>query len=218
MQRFLINIKGIVQGVGFRPFIYNLAIARNLKGFVKNTSGGVIIDAQGENLEGFILSVRKDHPPLAKIEHIDIKELPVTSDYDEFTITESDDELSRFTLISQDVSICKDCLAELLNPLDRRYHYPFINCTNCGPRYSIIQRVPYDRANTTMSAFKMCQECLDEYTNPTNRRFHAQPNACFECGPHVWLDIVNIDLGSVKKDTDHILQAIEILKRGGILA
>lgn len=216
MKRFLINIKGIVQGVGFRPFVYNLARLYDLKGFVKNTSAGVIIDAQGDNVDSFVLSVKESPPPLAKIEHIDTVELPI-ADYKDFTITESHDEQNRFTLISPDVSICDDCLNELLDPSDRRYNYPFINCTNCGPRYSITERVPYDRINTTMSVFKMCQLCESEYKNPIDRRFHAQPNACVECGPNVWLKVVNRDF-DVNKDIPPVLQAISIIKNGGIIA
>ncbi|MCX8027574.1 MAG: carbamoyltransferase HypF [Thermodesulfovibrionales bacterium] len=216
MRRCLIRIRGIVQGVGFRPFIYNLAKSLYIKGFVQNTSDGVIIDAQGENIDDFIASIKGHPPPLAKIESIEIHDLPLTQ-YDDFTITESDDEHSRFTLISPDVSTCKDCLTELLNPTDRRYLYPFINCTNCGPRYSITQRVPYDRVNTTMSVFKMCHDCQSEYQNPTDRRFHAQPNACVKCGPRVWFEVVNHNL-KVYSGQDPILQAIDLLKKGGIIA
>ena len=189
MSRFRISIKGIVQGVGFRPFIYNLAKGLNLKGYVKNTSDGVIIEAEGESLNEFLQSIQNKCPPIARIDSIKTDELPLNG-YEDFIIIESIDT-GRFTLISPDISICDDCLKELLDPSDRRYLYPFINCTNCGPRYSITQRVPYDRPNTTMSVFDMCPQCLLEYNDPINRRFHAQPNACHECGPKLEFQISN---------------------------
>lgn len=208
-----IRIKGIVQGVGFRPFVYNLAKGLNLKGYVKNTSDGVIIEVEGESLNEFLQSIQNKCPPLAKIDSIETKELPLKG-YEDFVIIQSVDDGS-FTLISPDISICDDCLKELFDPSDRRYLYPFINCTNCGPRYSITQRVPYDRPNTTMSVFDMCPLCLSEYNDPLNRRFHAQPNACYECGPKLTLAVSH---QSSTVSQNPIEAAIKLLKQGAIIA
>jgi hydrogenase maturation protein HypF len=187
-----IHIDGIVQGVGFRPFVYRLAKRYGLRGWVRNSSKGVDIRALGdaEALDGFASALAGEAPPLARITGIRRRQLPVDG-HDlprEFVIVESKDE-SGFTLVSPDVATCRDCLRELFDPNDRRYRYPFINCTNCGPRFSIIRSLPYDRPNTTMAIFPMCEECRREYEDPMNRRFHAQPNACPECGPEVWLEV-----------------------------
>ncbi|OGW44205.1 MAG: hypothetical protein A2Y66_04125, partial [Nitrospirae bacterium RBG_13_41_22] len=182
--RTKILVKGIVQGVGFRPFVYNLAKSLNLKGCVINSSKGVIIEIEGDNA-AFIERLSKEAPPLSQIMSVDIISMPYHG-YRDFQIMESEDEGS-FTLVSADVSVCEDCFRELLDKNDRRYLYPFINCTNCGPRYTITRSIPYDRPNTTMSVFKMCPDCEKEYHNPEDRRFHAQPNACPVCGPHVKL-------------------------------
>lgn len=213
MSHLRILVKGIVQGVGFRPFIYNLAKGLNLKGYVKNTSDGVIIEAEGESLNEFLQSIQNKCPPIARIDSIKTDELPLNG-YEDFIIIESIDT-GRFTLISPDISICDDCLKELLDPADRRYLYPFINCTNCGPRYSITQQVPYDRPNTTMSVFDMCPQCLSEYNNPLNRRFHAQPNACHECGPKLTLAMSH-EPSAISQNP--IEAAIELLKQGSIVA
>jgi len=215
MNRFLIKIKGIVQGVGFRPFIYNLAKNLNLKGYVKNTSDGVFIEVEGNSLNEFLDSLKNKLPPLAKIDDIAIEELSAKG-YEDFSIIESIDQGS-FTLISPDIAVCDDCLREMLDSSDRRYLYPFINCTNCGPRYSITQRVPYDRPNTTMSVFEMCPRCLSEYNDPSNRRFHAQPNACHNCGPKLEFS-VKCQASSIKEDRNPIEAAIELLKQGAIVA
>jgi hydrogenase maturation protein HypF len=188
-QRLKISVKGVVQGVGFRPFVYNLARSLNLKGFVINSSKGVTIEVEGKNSAVFIDRLNKESPPLSQIMSVDV--IPMSyHGYHDFQIRESEDEGS-FTLVSADVSICEDCLREMLNKKDRRYLYPFINCTNCGPRYTITKSVPYDRPNTTMSVFKMCPDCEKEYYNPEDRRFHAQPIACPVCGPHVELIVKN---------------------------
>ncbi len=192
-QRIL--VKGIVQGVGFRPFVYSLAQLLNLKGFVMNSSEGVVIEIEGEKSSVFLEKLRTEAPPLSQIMDVEIILLHHCG-YRDFQILESKDEGS-FTLISSDVSLCDDCFRELLDKNDRRYLYPFINCTNCGPRYTITESLPYDRPNTTMSVFKMCADCEREYYDPGNRRFHAQPNACPICGPHVEL--------IVKKERDPIL-------------
>ncbi|MEW6675594.1 MAG: carbamoyltransferase HypF [Nitrospirota bacterium] len=213
MERVKILVRGIVQGVGFRPFVYNLANSLNLKGFVVNSSNGVTIDIEGENISDFIDKLAKKAPPLSQIMSIDIVPMPYQG-YQRFRILESKEEGS-FTLVSSDVSICDDCLREILDRSDRRYLYPFTNCTNCGPRYTITRSIPYDRPNTTMSVFIMCPECKEEYHNPDNRRFHAQPNACITCGPHVTL--VNSQKSTINGQNP-IEETIELLKDGKIVA
>ncbi|OGW39536.1 MAG: carbamoyltransferase HypF [Nitrospirae bacterium RBG_13_39_12] len=214
-NRVRILVKGIVQGVGFRPFVYSLAKSLNLTGFVMNSSEGVVIEIEGKNTSNFIDRLKREAPPLSQIMGIDIT-IMQHQGYHDFRIIKSKDEGS-FTLISSDVSTCKDCLSELFNMNDRRYLYPFINCTNCGPRYTITRSIPYDRPNTTMSLFKMCTECEKEYNNPGDRRFHAQPNACHVCGPHVQLIITNEKLKDYGKDNP-IESTIELLKNGNIIA
>ncbi len=215
MECLNISIKGIVQGVGFRPFIYNLAHELNVKGFITNTSDGVVMTVEGDNLDLFIESITREAPALARIMSIDIS--PGESfGFPDFSIRESSGT-GRFTLLSPDVSICDDCLAELLDRKNRRYLYPFINCTNCGPRYSITKTVPYDRANTTMNIFEMCKECAAEYHNPQDRRFHAQPNACCKCGPHLEFRIQNSKFKIYEKENP-VKSTINILKQGGIVA
>jgi hydrogenase maturation protein HypF len=199
-KRQKILVKGIVQGVGFRPFVFSLAQSLNLKGFVVNSSDGVIIEIEGKNSFLFLERLKAEAPPLSEIMDIEITPLHYHG-YKNFQIMESKDEGS-FTLISTDVSLCDDCFRELLDKHDRRYLYPFINCTNCGPRYTITESLPYDRPNTTMSVFKMCADCEREYNDPVNRRFHAQPNACPVCGPHVELVMKNEDTSSLHTDTD----------------
>ncbi len=214
--RFHINIKGIVQGVGFRPFIYNLAKSYSLVGYVLNNTNGVEIEIEGEekNLRKFLQEIHRESPPLAVIEKISWRILP-TKRYIGFEIKSSRKEKNKFLPISPDISICNDCLRELLDPKDRRYHYPFINCTNCGPRFTIMKDIPYDRQSTTMNLFKMCKECESEYNNPLNRRFHAQPNACWKCGPQIKL----LDNEGKKIKTDNvILTAANLLKKDFILA
>ncbi len=208
-----ITIRGVVQGVGFRPFIYNLARELGIRGFVSNTSSGVIIHAEGPELEGFLHRIRHDAPPLARIDQVDVSPAD-PSGFADFSIRDSDDDGS-FTLLSPDISTCSDCLRELRSPDDRRFGYPFINCTNCGPRYSITRAVPYDRQNTTMSLFTLCKECAEEYHDPGNRRFHAQPNACPDCGPRVSL----LDAEGVPIDSaDPMQEARQLLSDGKILA
>jgi len=213
MNRVLINIKGLVQGVGFRPFVYNLAKSLNLKGSVTNTAAGVTIDIEGDDVTFFIEMLSKEAPPLSKIINIDVTPMPFCG-YEGFEILKSKDNGSS-TLISPDISVCDDCLKEMFDNTDRRYLYPFINCTNCGPRYTITNAVPYDRQNTTMSVFRMCPECEAEYNNPGNRRFHAQPNACPICGPEVKL-VVSGQLSVVSQNP--IETAIQLLKDGKIIA
>ena len=208
-----IFIQGIVQGVGFRPFVYNLASELNITGFVSNTSEGVIITAEGNNLSRFIERIRQEAPPLSRIMKMDIAPAE-TRGFAEFLITKSS-ETGSFTLLSPDISACDACCKELFDRNDRRYLYPFINCTNCGPRYSITKAVPYDRKNTTMQSFALCKQCSFEYHSPQDRRFHAQPNACSACGPEVTLlNSSGKDIGSAEP----IKEAVDLLKKGKIIA
>ena len=183
-----IVVKGIVQGVGFRPFIYKNATKNNLKGFVNNTSKGVFIEVEGyeEDITSFIKEIREKPPVLSKITDIKIIDKEIKG-YTDFKIIESKEEEEAITLISPDIAICHDCLRDISDKNNRRYRYAFTNCTNCGPRFSITKKVPYDRGNTTMSVFAMCSDCRSEYINPLNRRFHAQPNGCYKCGPRVFI-------------------------------
>jgi hydrogenase maturation protein HypF len=215
MECMNISVKGKVQGVGFRPFVYNLARELNVKGFIANTAEGVLIAAEAGDLSSFLERLRKDSPPLSSILSIDIIPCPPTG-YADFSIKGSSQSGS-FTLVSPDASVCEECLHELLDPADRRYLYPFINCTNCGPRYSITRSVPYDRVNTTMNVFRMCRECRAEYDDPLNRRFHAQPNACRRCGPSVSLSVVNAGVDVYDKE-DPVSGTIRLLKEGRIVA
>ena len=210
--RKVINVKGVVQGVGFRPFIYNLAKENNLLGWVSNTSKGVIIDIEGneKNINKFIKSIKSNPPILSKINSINIEEKEVIN-YDAFNIKESTSDISPTTYISPDYSICSKCKEDIDDVNNRRYKYPFTNCTNCGPRFSIIKELPYDRQFTTMNEFEMCNLCKEEYSDPTNRRFHAQPNACSVCGPKVYLiDKNNKEINKV----DIFATVIKLIKDG----
>ncbi len=215
VERAKITVKGIVQGVGFRPYVYALAGSLKMRGYVTNTSEGVSIDVEGENLDVFIARLPREAPQLSNIFEVTAVPLPAYG-YADFRILESSDE-GRFTLISHDVSVCDDCLRELLDPADRRYLYPFINCTNCGPRFSITKSVPYDRPNTTMSGFTMCPACRAEYEDPANRRFHAQPNACPECGPQMHLRVKSSEF-KVPVNENALKAAITLLREGAIVA
>ncbi len=174
-----LEASGIVQGVGFRPFVYQLAKKYHLKGDVANTSSGVTIYVEGalSNIESFSRDLAQKNPPLSCITKISVHPEAVKNT-NGFTIAKSKNSTGKSALISPDVSVCDDCLRELFDPADRRYQYPFINCTNCGPRYTIIDDIPYDRPKTSMKHFKMCKRCQTEYDDPENRRFHAQPNGC----------------------------------------
>jgi len=211
IQARQINIYGIVQGVGFRPFVFNIAQKYNLKGMIYNNSSGVYIEVEGEkeNVECFIKEIKENPPSLAVIDEIKIKESEVKN-YREFKIRESKED-DGFVPVSPDMGVCDDCLKEMNDPNDRRYRYPFINCTNCGPRFSIIEDIPYDRPKTSMKVFPMCEKCEQEYNNPNDRRFHAQPVACFDCGPK--LEFVGDNC-----QEDEIKCAVDALKRGKILA
>ncbi|MEA2000351.1 MAG: carbamoyltransferase HypF [Actinomycetota bacterium] len=184
-----LRVTGVVQGVGFRPTVYQLATSLDLVGFVGNDSAGVFIELEGEApaIDSFVLRLQADPPPLAHIDGVERSDIPVVGDTG-FAIVESRRHDDATTLVSPDLEVCADCLAELNDPADRRYRYPFINCTNCGPRFTITRETPYDRPLTTMARFVMCAACQAEYDDPASRRFHAQPNACHDCGPHIWLE------------------------------
>ncbi|NUN71160.1 MAG: carbamoyltransferase HypF [Bacteroidetes bacterium] len=186
--RYHFSIHGAVQGVGFRPFVYRLAQECNLTGWVSNHSGGVLIEAEGErtDLDRFATALPLQKPSIASIHSMEVTELDPAG-YSGFEIRESDHSGDRSAVIMPDLAMCPDCLREMLDPVNRRYRYPFINCTNCGPRWSIIRSIPYDRVNTSMDRFTMCPECRREYDDPADRRFHAQPNACPVCGPALTL-------------------------------
>jgi len=214
--RRAIEVSGLVQGVGFRPYVYRLATERSLTGSIANTPAGVTIQVQGptEKVTDFLARLPQEAPPLARITAVVVRELPCNHEGG-FRILPSRAGEQVHTLISADVAICADCLRELFDPADRRYRYPFINCTNCGPRYTIVRDIPYDRASTSMAVFRMCTDCQAEYDDPTNRRFHAQPNACWECGPQVEL----WDSEGRRLDTDDAISAAAArLQAGAVVA
>lgn len=216
MERLKLKIRGIVQGVGFRPFIHKLVGSYALTGYIKNTSSGVELELEGErgDLERFVRDVPEKAPKLAVIERVESEYTDELVGYTDFEIRRSKTELTRDTLISPDIAICDDCLRELFDPTDRRYRYPFINCTNCGPRFTIIKDVPYDRAKTSMSAFPMCPSCESEYRDISDRRYHAQPDCCAQCGPRVYF----VDENGRADYADAIERAREYIKSGKIVA
>lgn len=236
MRHAHIHVTGIVQGVGMRPFVYREAMAHGICGWVLNAGDGVHIEAHAsvEALDGFVAALSEHAPAAARVEHVAVADLePDAWDADDeqgFRIVASQNQTAHTTLISPDIATCDDCLRELFDPADRRFHYPFINCTNCGPRFTIIRSLPYDRAATSMDRFPMCPTCAAEYADPLDRRFHAQPDACFDCGPHItWReadrDVVpaGVDatpaVGSTRKASDAIIErCVELLAGGGIVA
>jgi hydrogenase maturation protein HypF len=211
-----ISIKGVVQGVGFRPFVYNLAKRYSIYGRVSNSGSGVEIEAEAddESLQKFLNTLKNTPPPISKIESIQICEIEPKG-YRDFEIIESKSSI-KTTLISPDISTCKECLAEMRDPKNRRFGYPLINCTNCGSRYTIIYSLPYDRENTSMRVFKMCKECLAEYQDPTNRRYHAQPIGCFECGAKLSLKINQTEQSLTQQEI--LVKTSQLLKEGKIVA
>ncbi len=220
IQRRRIVIQGIVQGVGFRPFVYRQALGRELAGFVLNDSSGVTIEVEGTAgaLDDFQRALHDETPRLARIDSI-VTEVVLPLHESAFIIAHSEAGAERHALISPDTATCDDCLRELFDPRDRRYGYPFTNCTNCGPRFTIVQDVPYDRNKTTMRVFPMCPACQAEYDDPLNRRFHAQPNACPVCGPHVRLHLwANLHDRPLAEGPDPITTAAQWLASGAILA
>ena len=236
MRHVHIHVTGIVQGVGMRPFVYREAMAHGICGWVLNAGDGVHIEAHAsvEALDGFVAALSEHAPAAARVEHVELMDL-APDDWDAaskqgFRIVASQDQTAHTTLVSPDIATCDDCLRELFDPADRRFHYPFINCTNCGPRFTIIRSLPYDRAATSMDCFPMCPECAAEYGDPLDRRFHAQPDACFECGPHItWREAAgDMELegsgatpavGSTREASDAIIErCVELLAGGGIVA
>ncbi|MDB5107636.1 MAG: (NiFe) hydrogenase maturation protein HypF, partial [Candidatus Binatus sp.] len=213
--RMRIRVDGIVQGVGFRPFVYALASRMLLSGFVRNDSRGVLIEVEGtrRRLNEFIAELQSQAPPLALIEQIESATIPITGN-GLFEIVESESAGEREALIAPDIATCEDCVREIFTPGDRRYRYPFNNCTNCGPRFTIVTGVPYDRPLTTMARFAMCPECAREHCDPSDRRFHAQPNSCPRCGPTLRI----VDRAGKAIDGDPIRSAIERLRSGEIIA
>lgn len=236
MRHVHIHVTGIVQGVGMRPFVYREAMAYGICGWVLNAGDGVHIEAHasGAAVDGFVAALSEHAPAAARVEHVEVAELAAGTwdaiDERGFRIVASQDQTAHTTLISPDIATCDDCLRELFDPTDRRYHYPFINCTNCGPRFTIIRSLPYDRAATSMDRFPMCPECAAEYGDPLDRRFHAQPDACFDCGPHItWreaaggmeLEVSGATpaIGSTRETSDAIIErCVELLASGGIVA
>lgn len=236
MRHVHIHVTGIVQGVGMRPFVYREAMAHGICGWVLNAGDGVHIEAHApaDALDAFVAALSEHAPAAARVERVDIADLEPggwsTADEQGFHIVASQDQTAHTTLVSPDIATCDDCLRELFDPADRRYHYPFINCTNCGPRFTIIRSLPYDRAATSMDRFPMCPKCAAEYADPLDRRFHAQPDACFDCGPHItWREAVNSDacgnssatpaVGTTREASDAIIErCVELLASGGIVA
>ena len=216
---FGIDIYGVVQGVGFRPFIYNLALKQTLKGYVTNNGDGVHIELNTtyKKLYKFMEQIQLKKPPLSQIEYFSITLKNNTKSFDNFIIKKSENSSFISTHIPSDIAMCKECESELNDKTNRRYQYPFITCTNCGPRYSIIQNLPYDRKNTSMDKFKMCDKCKQEYTNPKDRRYHAQPIGCFECG--VELSIYDNKLNKIEDNSkNHIDNIVNHIKNGKIVA
>ena len=236
MRHVHIHVTGIVQGVGMRPFVYREAMAHGICGWVLNAGDGVHVEAHasGAAVDGFVAALSEHAPAAARVERVEVAELAAgtwdTADEQGFRIVASQDQTAHTTLVSPDIATCDDCLRELFDPADRRYHYPFINCTNCGPRFTIIRSLPYDRAATSMDRFPMCPECAAEYADPLDRRFHAQPDACFDCGPHItWheaADGMELEgsgaapaVGSTRETSDAIIErCVELLASGGIVA
>ena len=236
MRHVHIHVTGIVQGVGMRPFVYREAMAHGICGWVLNAGDGVHIEAHAlsESLDEFIAALSEHAPAASRVEHVEVVDLAPgnwdAANEQGFHIVASQDQTAHTTLVSPDIATCDDCLRELFDPADRRYHYPFINCTNCGPRFTIIRSLPYDRAATSMDRFPMCPTCAAEYADPLDRRFHAQPDACFDCGPHItWREadrdvapaVVNATpaVGSTREASDAIIErCVELLADGGIVA
>ena len=212
-----IEIQGFVQGVGFRPFVFNLARKLELNGFIENNGRGVQIEVEGisRKVNQFIAQLRADHPPLATIDHVRTSDVP-RKYRSSFTIRGSACVGEMTSLVMPDVAMCSDCLRDILDPENRRYGYPFTNCTNCGPRYSIINSMPYDRLRTSMAGFEMCSDCRAEYEDPTDRRFHAQPIACPRCGPHI--ELWAQDGGVMAEKETALARVVEALHGGKIVA
>lgn len=212
-----IRVKGTVQGVGFRPFVYRIARANNLRGTVANTAAGVVIDIEGNSaaIDRFYQQLVAQAPPLSSIDSIDVEDLISSEDRTDFRIIASDSSQQKETLVPVDVTVCPDCERELLDPTDRRYQYFLNNCTNCGPRYTIIRDLPYDRPATAMSPFPLCKDCLNDYTDPENRRFHAEATGCPLCGPQLRLTTA---VGGTIATAAPLQQIAALIKQGQIVA
>jgi hydrogenase maturation protein HypF len=215
-KRVQLKIGGIVQGVGFRPFVYKLAKKYSLYGFVLNNGEGVVIEIEGDgsSTEKFVQELKKDKPSLSRIDLIESKELSLCGDNEFQIIATKHSDTS--TMLSADISLCDDCYNEMHDSKDRRYNYPFINCTNCGPRYTITKALPYDRVNTSMSVFPMCKACEAEYNDPENRRYHAQPISCFDCGPN--LSIKQLEDENLNTSKDKIATLAQAIKDSEVVA
>ena len=216
MKRIRIFMTGIVQGVGFRPSVYRLASTLDLDGFVRNRSDGLEIEVEGssDSVDGFVSSLTDVYPPASKVDGISMEDVPPTGEHG-FSILSTNQKAGGRTLCPADLATCEDCVRELFDPADRRYRYPFINCTNCGPRYTVVTGMPYDRPHTSMACFPMCPPCAAEYGDPLNRRFHAQPDACSVCGPGVW---ITDSRGKRIESDDPIREATMSLRSGNIWA
>jgi hydrogenase maturation protein HypF len=217
LERRAVLVCGVVQGVGFRPFVYRLAQEEGLAGFIGNDTDGVTIEIEGPavGVEAFLRRLRSEAPPLARIDSVAVRETAALGEAG-FRIVASEVLGRVSTGIPADAATCPDCLRELLDPADRRYRYPFLNCTNCGPRFTITRRIPYDRPQTSMARFRMCAACQAEYDDPGNRRFHAQPNACWECGPRVWL--LQAAESEAIQGEEAVQQTLQLLAAGKIVA
>jgi hydrogenase maturation protein HypF len=217
MRRLHVTIRGAVQGVGFRPFIYRLATEMRLPGWVLNSSQGVFVEVEGEKqvLDAFLLRIEKEKPPRSSIHSLEFSVLDPIG-FTQFEIRQSDESGEKTTLVLPDIATCPACLREIFDRLNRRYLYPFTNCTNCGPRFTIIEALPYDRPNTSMKKFQMCDDCRDEYEDPLDRRFHAQPNACPKCGPH--LELWDENGRVLSSYHDSLLEAADAIRHGKIAA
>ncbi len=215
-RRYILKIQGVVQGVGYRPYVYNQAMIFNIKGRVSNRGSALVVDLEGErnNIKTFITKLIKEPPDLAKIEKIEVISRKFKG-YEDFNIVKSTSGENEVKFVAGDVATCPACLNDILDPVNPRYQYPFTNCTSCGPRYSIIKRLPYDRINTTMRDFKMCPICETEYLDPVNRRFHAQPNCCPNCGPS--LKLLN-SKGQEILSEDPIRDTVNLMNQGKIVA
>ncbi len=218
LHRLRVTIRGAVQGVGFRPFVYRLATELGLVGWVNNTTQGVLIEIEGtrQEFEEFLLRLDSEKPPRSSIQSLEFAYLDPVGYYTNFEIRNSDDAGAKTALILPDMAVCTDCLIEIQTPSNRRYRYPFTNCTHCGPRFSIIESLPYDRPRTTMKAFPMCDACRAEYDDPRDRRFHAQPNACPRCGPH--LELWDNAGNAMAMREEGLQGAVEAIRRGRIVA
>ena len=216
-NRLSVTVRGAVQGVGFRPFVHHLANELGLAGWVRNSAQGVVVEVEGgrQRLDQFLKRLVDDRPPLSYFQGVESSYLPVTGAR-EFLILKSDENGAKTAVVLPDAAVCRDCLREIDDPLDRRFRYPFTNCTNCGPRYSIIEAVPYDRRHTSMKKFRMCEECYAEYTDPDDRRFHAQPNACPACGPR--LGFWDKDGHDLTQMDDPLMSAAQSIRDGEIVA